>query len=224
MNNPLRYLLSGYNYDLSDPTSIPNLALQHLYLVGLTMVISLIIAIPVGILVARNRWLYTPVITFTGVLYSIPGIALLAILITIPALGLSIATIIIPLVAYTQLVLIRNTAAAINGVDPLLLEVGKAMGMSRWQLLRKVTLPLALPVIIAGIRIATVTTVGTASLASLVDEGGLGDLIFKNLTSGDEQAIIAGAILMSLFAIVADLILLGVQMLLSRGRSATAVA
>lgn len=224
MNNPLKYLLSAYNYDLSDPTSIPNLALQHLYLVGLTMFISLIIAIPVGILVARNRWLYTPVITFTGVLYSIPGIALLAILITVPALGLSIATIIIPLVAYTQLVLIRNTAAAINGVDPLLLEVGKAMGMNRWQLLRKVTLPLALPVIIAGVRIATVTTVGTASLASLVDEGGLGDLIFKNLTSGDEQAIIAGAILMSLFAIVADLILLGVQMLLSRGRSATAVA
>ncbi|GCE25532.1 hypothetical protein KDA_10160 [Dictyobacter alpinus] len=220
----MKYLLSAYNYDLSDPTSIPNLALQHLYLVGLTMLISLIIAIPVGILVARNRWLYTPVITFTGVLYSIPGIALIALLITVPMFGLSIATIIVPLVAYTQLVLIRNTAAAINGVDPLLLEVGKAMGMSRWQLLRRVTLPLALPVIIAGIRIATVTTVGTASLASLVDEGGLGDLIFKNLTSFDEQAIIAGAILMSLFAVLADLILLGVQILLSRGRSATAVA
>jgi osmoprotectant transport system permease protein len=98
------------------------------------------------------------------------------------------------------------------------------MGMNRWQLLTKVTLPLALPVIIAGIRIATVTTVGTASLASLVDQGGLGDLIFKNLTSGYQDAIVAGAILMSLFAIVADLILLGIQMLLSRGRSATAVA
>jgi len=220
----MKYLLSPYNYDLTDPTSIPYLLLQHLYLVGLTMLISLIIAIPVGIYVARNRWLYTPVITFTGVLYSIPGIALLALLITIPAIGLSLATIMIPLVAYTQLVLIRNTAAAINGIDPLLLEVGRAMGMSRWQLLRRVTLPLALPVIIAGIRIATVTTVGTASLASLVDQGGLGDLIFKNLTSGDEQAIIAGAILMSLFAVVADLLLLGIQMLLSRGRSATAVA
>jgi osmoprotectant transport system permease protein len=220
----MKYLLSGYNYDLTDPGSIPNLLLQHVYLVGLAMLISLIIAIPVGILVARNRWLYTPVITITGVLYSIPGIALVALLITIPAIGLSLATIMIPLVAYTQLVLIRNTATAINGIDPLLLEVGRAMGMNRWQLLTKVTLPLALPVIIAGIRIATVTTVGTASLASLVDQGGLGDLIFKNLTSGYQDAIVAGAILMSIFAVVADIILLGIQLLLSRGRSATAVA
>jgi osmoprotectant transport system permease protein len=220
----MKYLLSGYNYDLTDPGSIPNLLLQHVYLVGIAMLISLIIAIPVGILVARNRWLYTPVITFTGILYSLPGIALVALLITIPAIGLSLATIMIPLVAYTQLVLIRNTATAINGIDPLLLEVGKAMGMNRWQVLTKVTLPLALPVIIAGVRIATVTTVGTASLASLVDQGGLGDLVFKNLTNGYQDAVVAGAILMSIFAVVADLILLGIQILLSRGRSATAVA
>lgn len=220
----MKYLLSGYNYDLTDPGSIPNLLLQHIYLVGLAMIISLVIALPLGILVARNRWLYTPVITLTGVLYSIPGIALVALLITIPAIGLSLATIMIPLVAYTQLVLVRNTATAINSIDPLLIEVGKAMGMNRWQLLTKVTLPLALPVIIAGVRIATVTTVGTASLASLVDQGGLGDLIFKNLTSGYQDAIIAGAILMSLFAIVADILLLGIQILLSRGRSATTVA
>ncbi|GCF10678.1 ABC transporter permease [Dictyobacter arantiisoli] len=220
----MQYILSGYNYDLTDPGSIPNLIVQHIYLVGVAMLISLIIAIPIGIVVARNRWLYTPVVTFTGMLYSIPGIAFLALLITIPWIGLSWATIMIPLVAYTQLVLIRNTATAINGIDPLLIEVGKSMGMNRWQLLTRVTLPLALPVIVAGVRIATVTTVGTASLASLVNEGGLGDLIFKNLTSGDEQAIIAGAILMSVFAVVADLILLGIQMLLSRGRSATSVA
>jgi osmoprotectant transport system permease protein len=220
----MQYLLSPFNYDVSDPESIPNLTVQHLYLVGIAMLISLIIAIPLGILVARNKKLYFPVITIADILYSIPGIALIALLLSIPFIGISPATVIIPLVLYTQLVLIRNTAAAINGIDPLLIEVGKAMGMNKWQLFLKVTLPLALPVIIAGVRIATVTTVGIASLGSLVDQGGLGDLIFKNLESGDQQPIIAGAILLSLFAIVADLVLLGVQTLLSRGRTATTVA
>lgn len=217
----MRYLLSPYNYDLSDPASIPNLFLQHLYLVGISMLISLIIAIPVGILVTRYRPLYLPVITFTGLLYTIPGIALIGILITIT--HLSPATIIIPLVLYTQLVLIRNTAAAVNGVDPLLLEVGRAVGMNSRQVLFRVTLPLALPVIVAGIRIATVTTIGIASLASIAGQGGLGDLIFNNIDTQDFDAVAAGGILMGLFAIVADLLLLGVQVALNRGRSALSV-
>jgi ABC-type proline/glycine betaine transport systems, permease component len=223
-NLHLTYLFSSYNYDLSDPGSIPNLILQHLFLVSVTMLISLLIALPIGILVARHPRLYLPVITFTGVLYSIPGIALMALLITVPFIGISIWTVLIPLILYTQLVLIRNTVTAINGIDPLLIEVGRAMGMNNRQLLWKVTLPLALPVIVAGIRVATVTTVGIASLASLIDQGGLGDLIFKNLTTFDENAIIAGAILLSLFAIVADVILLIIQTLLNRGRSSLAVA
>ena len=218
----MHYLLSPYNYDLTDPGSIPNLFLQHLYLVGITMLISLIIAIPLGLLVARYRRLYLPVITISGLLYTIPGIALIGVLITIT--HLTPATVIIPLVIYTQLVLIRNTAAAVNGIDPLLIEVGRAMGMNRWQMLFRVTLPLALPVIVAGIRIATVTTIGIASLASLAGQGGLGDLIFNNLDSRDFDAIAAGGILMGLFAIVADLILLGVQISLNRGRSALSVA
>lgn len=218
----MHYLLSPYNYDLSDPGSIPNLFLQHLYLVSITMLISLIIAIPLGLLVTRYRRLYLPVITISGLLYTIPGIALIGVLITIT--HLTPATVIIPLVIYTQLVLIRNTAAAVNGIDPLLIEVGRAMGMNRWQMLFRVTLPLALPVIVAGIRIATVTTIGIASLASLAGQGGLGDLIFNNLDSRDFDAISAGGILMGLFAIVADLILLGVQITLNRGRSALSVA
>ena len=188
------------------------------------MLISLIIAIPLGILVARYSKLYLPVITFTDLLYTIPGIALLGILITIPGLGLSFQTAIIPLILYTQLVLIRNTAAGINGIDPLLIETAKAMGMNGRQVLLRVTLPLALPVIVAGIRIATVTTIGIASLASLVDEGGLGDLVFKNITSRDFDAVAAGGILMAAFAIVADLLLLLIQSLLNRGRGGVSVA
>ncbi|MBO0792276.1 MAG: ABC transporter permease subunit, partial [Ktedonobacteraceae bacterium] len=123
-----------------------------------------------------------------------------------------------------QLVLIRNTAAGINGIDPLYIETARAMGMNGQQVLFRVTLPLALPVIIAGIRIATVTTIGIASLASLVGEGGLGDLIFKNITTQDFDAVTAGGILMAASAIVADLALLTIQTLLNRGRGAVSVA
>lgn len=218
----MHYLLSPYNYDLTDPESIPNLFLQHLYLVGITMVISLIIAIPLGLLAARYRRLYLPLITTTDLIYTIPSIAAMALL--IPVTGLTAPTAIIPLVLYTQLVLIRNTVAAIKGIDPLLLEVGWAMGMNPRQLFLRVTLPLALPVMVAGIRVATVTTVGIATFASLVGDGGLGDLIFKNITNNDLDAVIAGAILIALFAVLADLLLLSLQVVLNRGRSAVSVA
>lgn len=218
----MHYILQPYNYDLSDPESIPNLFLKHLSLVGITMLISIIIAIPVGILVARNRRLYFPVISVSGLLYTIPSIAAFALL--IPITGLTPATAIIPLVLYNELVLIRNTAAGINGIDPLLIEVGRAMGMKPRQVLFRITLPLALPVIVAGIRIATVTTVGIAALATLVGQSTLGDLIFQNIASGDTDAVVAGAILTALLAITADLLLLALQVWLNRGRSALSVA
>ena len=218
----MQYIFSPYNYDWSDPESIPNLFLQHLGLVGTTMLISLIIAIPLGLLAVRYKQLYLPLIAIADVFYSIPSLALLAILITIT--GLSFATAIIPLILYTQLVLIRNVVAGINQIDPLLIEVGRAVGMNEFQLFLRVKLPLALPTIVAGVRIATVTTVGIASLASLVGEGGLGDLIFKNITSGDFGAVTAGAILLAALAVLADLLLLGVQVALNRGRNRLSVA
>lgn len=218
----MHYLLQPYNYNLTDPQSIPSLFLKHLTLVLVIMVISIIIGIPLGLLVARYKRLYLPIITASGLLYTIPSIAAFALL--IPFTGLSAATIIIPLVLYNQLVLIRNTAAAVNGIDPLLLEVGRAMGMKPRQLLFRVTLPLALPVIVAGIRIATVTTIGIVALASLVGQSSLGDLIFQNLAFFDPDPIAAGAILTAAFAIVADLLLLSLQVSLNRGRSALSVA
>ncbi len=214
----MQYLLSPYNYDLSDPESIPNLLLTHLEIVGVTMLIALIIAIHVGLLVARYKRLYLPIITLADLLYSIPGVALIGVLIIVFPTGP--ASVLIPLVAYTQLALIRNIAAAVNNVDPLLIEVGHAMGMTRGQLFFRVTLPLALPVIIAGIRVATVTTIGIASLASLAGQGGLGDLVFNNLQPLDLNAVTAGGILMAALAILADLLLLGIQTALSRGRGA----
>jgi osmoprotectant transport system permease protein len=218
----MQYILNPLNYDLTDPESIPVLFFQHLYLVGLTILIALIIAVPLGLLASRYKWLYSPLIVVADVLYTIPSIALVAILIAFT--GLSLATVLIPLVLYTQLVLIRNIVAGINNIDPLLIEVGKAMGMNPFQLFLRVKLPLAGPTIVAGVRIATVTTVGIASLASLVAQGGLGDLIFKNIASGQLAAVTAGAILLAAFAVVADLVLLGVQTALNRGRSRLSVA
>lgn len=218
----MSYLFDPANYDLSDPASIPNLLIQHLTIVGIAMLISLLIAIPLGILVARYKWLYPPVISVAGVMYTIPALALLGFL--VPVTGLSIATIIIPLILYAQIALIRNTAAAINGIDPLLMEVGRAMGMNGRQLLLRVTLPMALPVTIAGIRVAMVTSIGIASLASLAGTDSLGTLIFQGISNLQSDQVIAGAVLISLLAIVADLLLLALQVGLNRGRSALSVA
>ena len=218
----MSYLFNPANYDLSDPASIPNLLIQHLTIVGIAMLISILIAIPLGILAARYKWLYPPVISIAGVMYTIPALALIAFL--VPVTGLTIATIIIPLILYAQIALIRNTAAAINGIDPLLIEVGRAMGMNGRQLLQRVTLPMALPVTIAGVRVAMVTTIGIAALASLAGTDSLGTLIFQGISNLQSDQVIAGAILISLLAIVADLLLLALQVGLNRGRSALSVA
>ena len=218
----MSYLFNPANYDLSDPASIPNLFIQHITIVGIAMLISILIAIPLGLLVARYKWLYTPVISVVGVMYTIPALALLGFL--VPVTGLSISTIIIPLVLYAQISLIRNTAAAVNGIDPLLMEVGRAMGMNGRQLLLRVTLPMALPVTIAGIRVAMVTTIGIASLASLAGSASLGNLIFQGISNLQSDQVIAGAVLISLLAIVADLLLLALQVGLNRGRSGLSVA
>lgn len=214
----MRFLLTPSSYALSDPSSIPYLLVQHLTIVGSSMGIAILIALPVAVIVARYRGLYLPVITVADLLYTIPGLALLALL--VPVTGLNTTTIIIPLVVYAQLILIRNTVAAITGIDPLLLDVGRAMGMNRRQLLQRVVTPLALPLVIAGIRIATVTTIGIASLASLVGAGGLGDLIFGSLQNTNYDEVLAGGLVIGAVAVLADLLLLAVQTALDRGRQA----
>lgn len=212
------FLLNPSSYALSDPSSVPNLLVQHLAIVGTSMGISLVIALPLGVLVARYRRLYLPVAGVAGFLYTIPGLALLALL--VPVTGLGTTTIVIPLVLYAQLVLIRNTVAAIQAVDPLLLEVGRATGMNRGQLLRRVITPLALPLVIAGVRVATVTTIGIASLASLVGAGGLGDLIFGSIQNANYDEVFGGGLIIAAVAVLADLLLLGVETAAGRWRTA----
>jgi osmoprotectant transport system permease protein len=214
----VRFLLNPSNYALGDPSSVPNLLVQHLAIVGAAMGIAVAVALPLGVLVARYRRWYLPVVGAAGFLYTIPGLALLAVL--VPITGLGPTTIIVPLVLYAQLVLIRNTAAAIQAIDPLVLEVGRAAGMTGTQLLRRVVAPLALPLVIAGIRIATVTTIGIASLASLVGAGGLGDLIFGSIQNANYDEVFAGGLVVAGLAVAADLVLLGFESAAGRWRTA----
>jgi osmoprotectant transport system permease protein len=210
------YILNGSHWNLGDPQSIPNLLLAHLYLTLVSVGIGLVIAFPIALLIARFVRLRPPVFGTATFFYTIPSLAFVAFL--LPTTGLRATTIIIPLVLYTQIVLIRNIVAAIQAIDPALVEVGRAMGMNRTQVLLRVVLPLALPVVIAGLRVATVTTIGIASIAPLIGVDDLGTLIFQGFNFSYNDEIVAGAILVTALAIGADLLLLALQAALGRGR------
>jgi osmoprotectant transport system permease protein len=225
------YLLNGANWNLSQPMNIPSLILAQLGLGLVSVAIGLAIAFPLALLVSTARpsyhpmlnpaKYYSPLIGVTDVLYTIPSLAFMAFL--VPVTGLNPATIIIPLVAYTQLVLIRNIVAARRAVDLTLLDVGRAMGMNWIQLQRYVVLPLSLPLIVAGLRVVSVTSIGIATLSHLIGVDDIGTLIFQGFNFAYNDEILAGVILVSVVAIATDLLLLGIQSLLSRGRQLTPV-
>jgi osmoprotectant transport system permease protein len=175
---------------------------QHLGLTFLSLILAIIVGVPLGILIARRKTLSSPVLGVAGILQTIPSIALLGFM--IPAFGIGAKPAIIALLIYALLPIIRNTYTGITGVDPSVIEAAKAMGMNKSQLLFKVQLPLAMPVIIAGIRTAAVINVGVATLASFVAAGGLGEFIFGGISLNNTNMILAGAIPAALLAILLD--------------------
>ena len=160
---------------------------------------------------ARYRKAYPPVTFVTGILYSIPSLALFAILISIPGVAIGPAPVIIALVAYSLLILIRNTVAGLDSVPPETIDAARGMGLTNRQILFRVELPLALPVIVAGIRIATVTIIGIATIGAYIAGGGLGKMIFDGINRSFPTMIITGAVLATALAIVADLSLLALE-------------
>lgn len=190
------------NYIREHPDRVWELLQQHLRLVGASVLIAMLIGIPLGIIVTRVRWLEGIVINTTGVLYTIPSLALFAILIPYTGLGARTAT--ISLVLYSLLAIVRNTAAGIDAVPPATLDASRGMGMTGMQRLVLVELPLALPVILVGIRVATVSTIGIATIAALIGAGGLGRLILDGMRTLDNDRIFAGALVASALALVAD--------------------
>ena len=178
---------------------------EHLWLVGISMLLAALIGIPLGILITRVPRLNKPVLGAANVIQTIPSLALFGFLLPAPWIGARADRLaILALTLYALLPLIRNTYAGIQGVDPAVVEAGRGMGLTGNQLLFKVELPLALGVIIAGARVATVICVGLATIAAAIGAGGLGEFIFRGLAMVSNQVILAGAIPAALLALLAD--------------------
>ena len=186
-------------------SQIATLTLEHLWLTGAAMLLASAIAVPLGIWLTRApRWA-SPVLTAANILQTIPSLAMFGFLLPLPWFGDRAARIaIVGLTAYALLPILRNTYAGIRGIDPGVLEVARALGLTGSQQLFKVELPLAAAFILAGLRTATVTCVGIATIAAAVGAGGLGELIFRGVASVDNRLVLAGAIPAALLALGAD--------------------
>jgi len=176
---------------------------EHLLLSGIAMLIAIIVAVPVGIFLTRYRRLAEPIIGIAAIIQTIPSLALLGFM--LPVFGIGKVPAIIALTLYALLPILRNTYTGILGVDPALVDAGRGMGMTSRQILVMVELPLTLPIIMAGIRTATVLTIGVAALATFIGAGGLGDLIDRGLRVADKNLILTGAIPAAILAILFDL-------------------
>jgi osmoprotectant transport system permease protein len=181
---------------------------EHMWLVGITMVLAVAIGVPLGILVARRPWLSKPILGTANVAETIPSLALFGFLLPVPWLGaqadrLAIAA----LTLYALLPIIRNTAAGLAAVDPAVREAAKGMGMTDRQILFHVDMPLSFSTMLAGIRVATVLTIGIATIAAAVGAGGLGEFIFRGLAMVNNPLILAGAIPAALLALGTDFLL-----------------
>jgi osmoprotectant transport system permease protein len=182
---------------------------QHLELTGLAVLFGSLLAFPLALAAIRWPRLYAPILGFTGMLFTIPSLALFILL--IPFTGLRIWTALIGLTMYTLLILIRNMVEGLRGVDQDVREAAEAMGYTRARQLFQVELPLALPVIVAGLRIATVTTIGLVTVTALIGWGGLGQLFLLGFTLNFSTPLVVGIVLSALLAFAADLLLVGAQ-------------
>jgi osmoprotectant transport system permease protein len=190
---------------LQNHMEVLDLTTEHLWLVGASITLAVLIGIPLGILITRWPGLTKPVLGGANIIQTVPSLALFGFLLPAPWIGARADRIaILALMLYALLPLIRNTYTGIKGVDPAVVEAVRGMGMTDRQLLWQVELPLALSVIIAGVRVATVLSIGLATIAAAIGAGGLGEFIFRGLAMVNNQVILAGAIPAAALAILAD--------------------
>ena len=195
-----QYIADNYRYILL-------LTGEHLGIVALSLLIATAVGVPLGIYITRRQQLADRVINVANILMTIPSIALFGLMLPVLSVvghGLGKVPAVTALVLYSQLPIIRNTYIAIKNVPPAVVNAGRGMGMSRWRLLVEVQMPLALPVILAGLRTAAVMNIGIAAIAAYIGAGGLGVLIQQGIGRVNEEMILSGAILVSLLAIVVD--------------------
>jgi osmoprotectant transport system permease protein len=197
--------MSFWQFILQNHTEVLELTLEHLWLVGISTLLAVLVGIPLGVLITRWPSLNKPVLGGANIIQTIPSLALFGFLLPAPWIGARADRLaILALTLYALLPLIRNTYAGIRGVDRAVVEAGRGMGMTDRQLLFQVELPLALGVIIAGVRVATVISVGLATIAAAIGAGGLGEYIFRGLAMVNNQVILAGAIPAAAMALLAD--------------------
>jgi len=200
--------MNVFQFIVQNHAEVLELTLEHLWMVAASTLLAVLIGIPLGILITRKPGLNKPVLGVANIIQTIPSLALFGFLLPVPWIGArSERLAILALTLYALLPLIRNTYAGINGVDRSVVEAGRGMGMTDRQLLFQVELPLALGVIIAGVRVATVISVGLATIAAAIGAGGLGEYIFRGISMVDNEVILAGAIPAAVLALLADVTL-----------------
>ena len=197
--------MSWSHFIAQNYAQILELTLEHLWMVGISTLLAALIGIPLGILIAHWQLLNKPVLAAANIIQTIPSLALFGFLLPVPWLGDRAERLaILALTLYALLPLIQNTYIGIRGVDPAVVEAGRGMGMTDRQLLFQVELPLALSVILSGVRVAVVISVGLGTIAAAIGAGGLGELIFRGLAMVNNQLILAGAIPAAFLALFAD--------------------
>lgn len=205
------FFLVKYGSEILQETS------THLLLVGVSIGIATLVGIPLGILITRKTNLRQPILGIANILQTIPSLALFGFLISVPIIGgIGAKTAIIALTLYSLLPIIRNTYTGITSVDPAIREAGRGMGMTDKQLLLQVEIPLALGVILAGVRVATVIAIGVATIAAAIGAGGLGVFVFRGIAMVNNDLILAGAVPAALLAILADWAIALVEQRLTR--------
>ena len=200
--------MNFWNFVVENKGEIAQLTFEHLWIVAISTALAIVIGIPLGILITRKPALHNPVLVTANIIQTIPSLALFGFLLPAPWIGERAGRLaILALTLYSLLPLIRNTYTGIRGVDRAVLEAARGMGLTDWQLLYKVELPLAASVVLAGIRTAGVISVGLATIAAAIGAGGLGELIFRGLAMVNNAVILAGAVPAALMALIADALL-----------------
>ena len=210
--------MSVLNFILNNADRCWFLTWEHIWIVSFSVLIGAIIAVPTGIAITRNERLANKIINAANILMTIPSIALFGLMLPILSIaghGLGKVPAVIALVLYSQLPIIRNTYIGIKNVPPELVEAGKGIGMGKWSRLKDVEIPLAIPVIIAGLRTASVMNIGIAAIAAYIGAGGLGVFIQQGIASVYEEMILAGALLVAALAIFVDLFMALIERILT---------
>jgi len=181
---------------------VGQLFLQHLRLTLIVMLFSCLIGIPLGLLLARVKWLRGPVMSVLGVIYTIPSLSLFVLL--IPIFGLGTRPAIIALTAYAQLLLVRNWLVGLTGIEPAVIEAAQGMGLNSWQRFWQVEFPLALPMLLAGLRLVALSSIGIGTIAAFINAGGLGVLLFEGVITANYEKILTGAVAVTVLSFAAN--------------------